>query len=73
MEYKQNTHPQRSVKIKLESEKGLWDLVLAAPGIYHGKGIYEVPEGALQVLDKKGIPYKRIQKNIYRLNRSRCI
>ena len=62
MEYKQNTHAERSVKIKLDSEKGLWDLVLAAPGIYHGKGIYEVPEDTLQILDQKGITYKIIQQ-----------
>jgi len=60
MEYKQNTHPERSVKIRLDSEKGLWDLVLAAPSTYLGKGIYEVPASTLEVLDKKGISYKRI-------------
>lgn len=60
MEYKQNTHAERSVKIRLESEKGLWDLVLAAPSTYLGKGIYEVPASTLEVLDKKGISYKRI-------------
>lgn len=60
MEYKQNTHAERSVKIRLDSEKGLWDLVLAAPSTYLGKGIYEVPASTLEVLDKKGISYKRI-------------
>ncbi len=60
MEYKQNTHAERSVKIRLDSEKGLWDLVLAAPSTYLGKGIFEVPASTLEVLDKKGISYKRI-------------
>ncbi len=60
MEYKQNTHAERSVKIRLDSEKGLWDLVLAAPSTYLGKGIFEVPAYTLEVLDKKGISYKRI-------------
>jgi len=62
MEYRQNSKQEKSVRIRLESEKGIWDLVLAAPGIYHGKGIFEVPEDTLQILDQKGIPYKRIQK-----------
>ncbi len=60
MEYKQNTHAEGSIKIRLDSEKGLWDLVLAAPSTYLGKGIYEVPASTLEVLDKKGISYKRI-------------
>jgi hypothetical protein len=60
MGYKQNTHEKGSVKIRLDSAKGLWDLVLAAPGIYHGEGTYEVPTSILEVLDKKGISYKRI-------------
>ncbi len=60
MEYKQNTHAERSVKIRLDSEKGPWDLVLAAPSTYLGKGIFEVPAYTLEVLDKKGIYYKRI-------------
>ena len=60
MEYKQNTRVERSVKVRLDSAKGLWDLVLAAPSMYLGKGIYEVPASTLEVLDKKGISYKRI-------------
>ncbi len=61
MEYRQNIQPEKVVKIRLNSKgQGVWDLVLAGPGIYHGKGIYEVSERTLQVLDKKGIPYKRI-------------
>lgn len=62
MEYKQNTRAERSVKIKLDSEKGLWDLVLAAPSTYCGNDIFEVPAYTLQVLDKKGIAYKRIKE-----------
>ncbi len=66
MEYKQNTHAERSIKIKLDSEKGIWALVLAGPGVYHGKGIYEVSEHALKILDHKRIPYKRIGKTLVR-------
>jgi hypothetical protein len=66
MEYKQNTHAERSIKIRLDSEKGLWDLVLSGPGVYHGKGIYEVSERTLKILDQKGIPYKRIGKTLVR-------
>lgn len=62
MEYRQNSKGERSVRIRLESAKGVWDLMLAAPGIYHGKGIYEVPEDTLQILDQKGITYKIIQQ-----------
>ena len=60
MEYKQNAHEKRSVKIKLDSAKGLWDLVLAAPSTYLGDGVYEVPKHTLDVLDQKRIAYKII-------------
>jgi capsule polysaccharide modification protein KpsS len=62
MEYKQNTRKKGSVKIRLDSTKGLWDLVLAAPSTYCGNDVFEVPAYTLQVLDKKGIAYKRIQE-----------
>jgi hypothetical protein len=62
MAHKQNTRPERSVKIRLESENDLWDLLLAGPTLYHGKDVYEVSEGTIQILDQKGIPYKRINK-----------
>lgn len=60
MEYKQNTHAERTVKVRLDSAKGTWDLVMAAPSTYLGKGVFEVPASTLQVLDQKRIPYKRI-------------
>jgi hypothetical protein len=60
MEYKQNTRAERSVKVRLDSAKGLWDLVLAAPSTYLGDGVYEVPKRTLEVLDKKRIAYKII-------------
>ena len=62
MEYKQNTHPEKSVKVRLDSAKGLWDLVLAGPSTYLGDGVYEVSPRTLEVLDKKGIAYKIIDK-----------
>jgi hypothetical protein len=60
MEYKQNTHVGRSVKVRLDSAKDLWDLVLAAPSAYLGDGVYEVPKHTLEVLDQKRIAYKII-------------
>lgn len=60
MEYKQNTHAGRSVKVRLDSAKDLWDLVLAAPSTYLGDGVYEVPKHTLEVLDQKRIAYKII-------------
>ncbi len=66
MEHKQNKHAEGSIKIRLDSEKGLWDLVLAGPAIYLGKGIFEVSACILQVLDQKGIAYKRIDKTSVR-------
>ena len=62
MEYKQNTHDEGSIKIRLDSKQDLWDFVLAAPSTYLGKGVYEVSAYTLQVLDQKGIAYKRIDK-----------
>jgi hypothetical protein len=62
MEYKQKSHVEGGIKIRLESENDLWDLLLAGPTVYHGKDIYEVSEGTIQILDQKGIPYKRISK-----------
>lgn len=61
MEYKQNSKKESSARIKLDSEKHLWDLVLAGPSTYLGKGIYEVSTHTLEVLDKKGIVYKKIE------------
>jgi len=60
MEYKQNTYVERSVKVRLDSAKDLWDLVLAAPSTYLGDGVYEVPKHTLEVLDQKRIAYKII-------------
>ncbi len=60
MEYKQNTHVERSVKVRLDSAKDLWDLVLASPSTYLGDGVYEVPKHTLEVLDQKRIAYKII-------------
>jgi hypothetical protein len=61
MAYKQNTHAARSVKIRLDSAKDLWDLVLASASTYLGDGVYEVPKHTLEVLDQKRIAYKIIE------------
>lgn len=60
MEHKQNIQAERSIKIRLDSDKGIWDLVLAGPAIYHGKGVFEVSACILKVLDEKEIAYKRV-------------
>lgn len=48
--------------IRLKSTNGIWDLVLSAPCVYRGDGVYEVSDFTIKVLKRKKIEYEVIEK-----------